>query len=31
MENIEISKSSGTDKLPGRFTKDGAKMLSKPI
>ena len=31
MENIEISKASGIDKLPGRFLKDGAKILSKPI
>ena len=30
MENIEISKASGIDKLPGRFLKDGAKILSKP-
>ena len=31
MENIEISKASGIDKLPGRYLKDGAKILSKPI
>ena len=31
MENIEISKASGIDKLPGRFLKDGAKILSTPI
>ena len=31
MENIEIFKASGIDKLPGRFLKDGAKILSKPI
>ena len=31
MENIEVSKASGIDKLPGRFLKDGAKILSKPI
>ena len=31
MENIEISKTSGIDKLPGRFLKDGTKILSKPI
>ena len=31
MGNIEISKASGIDKLPGRFLKDGAKILSKPI
>ena len=29
MENIEISKASGIDKLPKRFLKDGAKILSK--
>ena len=31
MENIEISKASGIDKRPGKFLKDGAKILSKPI
>ena len=31
MENIEISKASGIDKLPGKFLKDGAKILSRPI
>ena len=31
MKNIEISKASGIDKLPGRFLKDGSKILSKPI
>ena len=31
MENIEISKDSGIGKLPGRFPKDGAKILSKSI
>ena len=31
MENIEIYKASGIDKLPGRYLKDGAKILSKPI
>ena len=31
MQNIEISKTSGTDKLPGRFLKDGTKILSKSI
>ena len=31
MENIEISKASGIDKLPGNFLKDGAKILCKPI
>ena len=31
MENIEISKAPGIDKLPGSFLKDGAKILSKPI
>ena len=29
MENIGISKASGIDKVPGRFLKDGAKILSK--
>ena len=31
MGNIEISKASGIDKLPGRFLKDGAKILFKPF
>ena len=31
MENIEISKASDIGKLPGRFLKDSAKTLSKPI
>ena len=31
MENIEISKTTGIDKLPGRFLKDGSEILSKPI
>ena len=31
MKNIEISKASGIGKPPGRFLKDGAKILPKPI
>ena len=31
MENIEISKTSGITKLPEKFLKDGAKILSKSI
>ena len=31
MTNIEISKAAGVDKLSGRFLKDGANILSKPI
>ena len=31
MENIEISKAAGIDKLPGNFLKDDAKILSKLI
>ena len=31
MEIIEISKGSGIDKLPRKFLKDCAKILSKPI
>ena len=31
MENIEIFKAACIDKLPGRFLKDGAEILSKPI
>ena len=30
-ENIEISKAAGIDKLPGRFLKDVAEILPKPI
>ena len=31
IKNIEISKASSIDKIPERFLKDGAKILSKPI
>ena len=31
IENIEISKAAGIDNFPGRFLKDGAEILSKPI
>ena len=31
MENIEVSKVTDTDKLTGRFLKDGAEILAKPI
>ena len=31
MEKIEISKAAGIDTLSGRFLKDGAEILSKPI
>lgn len=31
MKNIEISKATGIDKLPGRYLKDGAEVLSKSI
>ena len=31
MENIDISKAAGIDNLLGRFLKDGAEILSKPI
>ena len=31
IKNIEICKASGIDKLPGRFLKDGTKILSMPI
>ena len=31
MENIEIPKASGIEKLPGRFLRDGTKILFKPI
>ena len=31
LENVEISEAAGISKLPGRFLKDGAEILSKPI
>ena len=31
MENIEIPKASGIDKLPESFMKDGAKIWFKPV
>ena len=31
MTNIESSKAAGADKLSGRFLKDGANILAKPI
>ena len=31
IESIEIFQAPGISKLPGRFLKDGAKILSKPI
>ena len=31
MTNIESSKAAGVDKLSGRFLKDGANILAKPI
>ena len=31
MTNIKCSKAVGVDKLSGRFLKDGANILSKPI
>ena len=31
MKNIEISKATSIDKLPGRYLKDGAEVLSKSI
>ena len=31
MEKIEVSKAAGIDKLTGRFIKDGAEILFKPI
>ena len=31
MENVEISKAADIEKLPGRFLRDGAKILSKLI
>ena len=31
MENIRISKAASMGKLHGRFLKDGAEIISKPI
>ena len=31
LRNIDISKAVGIDNLPGRFLKDGAVILAKPV
>ena len=31
LKNIDISKAAGVDNLPGRFLKDGAVILAKPV
>ena len=31
LKNIDISKAAGVDNLPGRFLKDGAVILAKPL
>ena len=31
LKNIDISKAAGVDNLPGRFLKDGAVILVKPV
>ena len=31
LKNIDISKAAGIDNLPGRFLKDGAVILPKPV
>ena len=31
LKNIDISKEAGVDNLPGRFLKDGAVILGKPV
>ena len=31
MQNIDISKAAGTDNLSGKFLKDGAGILAKPL
>ena len=31
MRDIDTSKAAGIDKLPGRFLKDGANALAKPV
>ena len=30
-KNIEISKASSIDRLSGRFSRDGAEILSRPL
>ena len=31
LRNIDISKAAGIDNLPGRFLKDGAVILARPV
>ena len=31
MRDIDTSKAAGTDRLPGRFLKDGTNVLTKPV
>ena len=31
MRDIDTSKAAGIDRLPGRFLKDGANVLAKPV
>ena len=31
LKNTKVSKAAGLDSLSGRFLKDGAKVLAKPI
>ena len=31
MKNIEIFKAVGTEKLPGKFLRNGGEVVSKPI
>ena len=31
LKNIDISKAAGVDNLPGRFLKDDAVILAKPV
>ena len=31
LKNIDISEAAGVDNLPGRFLKDGAVVLAKPV
>ena len=31
LKNVEVTKAAGTDKISGKFLKDGARILAKPI
>ena len=31
LKNVEVTKAAGIDKISGKFLKDGARILTKPI